>query len=150
MAEGMHFSVICSEDLPRLGRSGERPGADFGEQFADLYRRVCADWPRGAVPEAFYAVAPGTAPALVLSGGADPATPPRHGERVARALGPQARHGVVANAGHGVLGLPCLREVLFRFVDAEDDAAARQVNLDCAAAVPRPAAFVPPSGKVRP
>ena len=43
-------------------------------------------------------------PILVLSGGIDPATPPRHGERVVRALRAMARHVVVANAGHGVLG----------------------------------------------
>ena len=34
---------------------------------------------------------PAPAPTLLLSGGIDPATPPRHGEHVARALGAQAR-----------------------------------------------------------
>jgi hypothetical protein len=31
MAEGMHFSVVCAEDLPRLPGSSDRPGADFGD-----------------------------------------------------------------------------------------------------------------------
>jgi hypothetical protein len=70
-------------------------------------------------------------------------TPPRHGARVAQALGDSARHVVVPQAGHGVMALPCLRDVLFRFVDAETDAAAQQLEAGCAAALPRPPAFVP-------
>jgi hypothetical protein len=42
-----------------------------------------------------------------------------------------------------VLGLPCVRDVLFRFVDAADDGAALGVDAACAVAVPRPPAFVP-------
>ncbi|MFD7658865.1 3-oxoadipate enol-lactonase [Actinosynnema sp. NPDC059797] len=40
-----------------------------------------------------------TAPTLVLSGAEDPATPPEHGERIARAV-PGARLEVVAGAAH--------------------------------------------------
>ena len=65
---------------------------------------------------------------LALSGGIDPATPPRHGERVVRALGPMARHVVVANAGHGVLGIGCMRDVVFRFIDASEDRDALAVD----------------------
>ena len=43
--------------------------------------------PRGVVPAAFYSVPTSATPVLLLSGGLDPATPPRHGERVARAIG---------------------------------------------------------------
>jgi pimeloyl-ACP methyl ester carboxylesterase len=143
LAIGMHFSVVCAEDLPRLAQANEAPGADFGTQFADLYARVCADWPRGTVPPEFYRVPALPAAALVLSGGADPVTPPRHGERITQALGPSARHVVVAQAGHGVMALPCVRDVLFRFVDADTDAAAQQVDAGCAAKLPRPPAFVP-------
>ena len=53
---------------------------------------------------------------MVLSGGIDPATPPRHGERVAAALGPKARHVVVPNSGHGVMSVGCMRDVVYRFV----------------------------------
>jgi pimeloyl-ACP methyl ester carboxylesterase len=143
LAEGMHFSVVCAEDAPRLAQATDRPGADFGDAFADIYRRACASWPRGEVPAAFYTLPPAPAATLVLSGGADPVTPPRHGERVTQALGPKARHVVVAQAGHGVMGLRCLRDALFRFIDADDDGAALQVDADCARALPRPPAFVP-------
>jgi pimeloyl-ACP methyl ester carboxylesterase len=144
LAAGMHFSVICAEDLPRLAQAVDAPGADFGESFVDLYRDVCADWPKGEVPPAFYTLPQASGATLVLSGGADPATPPRHGERVAAALGASARHVVVPEAGHGLMALPCLRDVLFRFIDAADDAAALAVEADCARAIPRPGAFIPP------
>lgn len=150
LAAGMHYSVVCAEDLPRLAGSSEAAGADFGDQFARVYRQVCADWPRGPVPAAFYTLPPSPAPTLVLSGGLDPATPPRHGQRVARALGPLARHVVVPQAGHGVMGLDCMRDVLYRFIDATDAAAAQQVDAGCAQTLPRPGAFMLPAAPIPP
>ena len=141
--EGMHYAVICSEDLPRLAQSAEQPGSDFGAALAQQYTQVCGAWPQGAVPAAFYTLPKAPVATLVLSGGDDPATPPRHGQRVAQALGPQARHTVVAHAGHGVMALPCMRDVLHRFIDAETDAEALQVDTQCASRVPRPPAHLP-------
>jgi pimeloyl-ACP methyl ester carboxylesterase len=145
LAAGMHLSVVCAEDVPRLAANDDTPGKDFGIDFARFYERMCAGWPRGEVPAAFYGLVASAAPVLVLSGGIDPATPPRHGERVVRALGPMARHVVVANAGHGVLGLGCMRDVLYRFIDAREDRDALAVDAGCAAGVPRPPAFRPVS-----
>lgn len=144
LAAGMHFSVVCAEDFPRLAATTDKPGADFGDSFATLYRDVCTSWPRGEVPAAFYAVPAAPAATLVLSGGLDPATPPRHGARVAQALGAKARHVVVANAGHGVMGLACLRDAVYRFVDAASDEEALKVDADCAKAIPRPPMFALP------
>jgi pimeloyl-ACP methyl ester carboxylesterase len=167
MASGMHYSVICSEDVPidgatatgATGAAGTVAAAAatakraastadapiFGSFFADRYQRICADWPRGNVPPAFYTLPRASGAALVTSGGIDPVTPPRHGERVMAALGPQARHVVVPNAGHGVLNLGCMRDVLFRFIDAADGAAALKVDTRCAEGIPRPPVFVLPS-----
>ncbi|KPF45764.1 cysteine protease [beta proteobacterium AAP121] len=144
MAEGMHFSVICAEDVPRLAQSSDKLGADFGDSFAQQYQRVCEGWPRGEVPAAFYTVPPAPGGTLVLSGGADPVTPPRHGERVTKLLGAQARHVVVKEAGHGVMGLGCMRDVLFRFINAESDAEALKVDASCAENIPRPPVHLPP------
>ncbi len=178
IAEGMHFSVICSEDVdpspgsatspdpapdtrtPAAGQrsspSGARripavarysippqAGADFRDSFASAYAQVCASWPKAALPAGYRKIPPASAATLVLSGGADPVTPPRHAERVVQALGPLARHVVVIQAGHGLLALPCLRDVVYRFIDAETDAEALKVDTGCAAGVPRPPAFVP-------
>jgi len=144
LATGMHFAVVCAEDFARLNQAVDRPGADFGDDFAALYRDVCASWPRGEVPAAFYNLTPATAATLVLSGGLDPATPPRHGARAAQALGAKARHVVVPNAGHGVMALGCMRDVVYRFVDAASDDEALQVDVACATAIPRPPMFALP------
>ncbi len=143
LATGMHLSVVCAEDVARLRFNADKPGADFGLEFARFYERLCSAWPRGEVPAAFYSVVASTSPVLALSGGIDPATPPRHGERVVRALGPMARHVVVANAGHGVLAIGCIRDVVFRFIAASDDRDALAIDAGCAAGVPRPPAFRP-------
>ena len=143
LALGMHFSVVCAEDAPRLDKASDTPGADFGTAFATLYRRACADWPRGAVPAAFYSVAPSRTPTLLLSGSLDPVTPPRHGERIARALGPAAQHVLVPNSGHGALGIGCAHDVLYRFIDASDDKDASAVDTACLKRIPRPGAFMP-------
>lgn len=147
-ALGMHFSVVCAEDLPKLtdperAAPANPPGADFGSDQAVLYQRVCARWPRGKVPSAFYHVPPSLAPTLLFSGGLDPATPPRHGERTAKALGPTARHVVVPNAGHGVMSIGCARDVVYRFIDAAQDSDATAVDAACLNAIPRPPVFQP-------
>lgn len=139
LAEGMHFSVLCAEDEPRIGSARQaRAGAGFGDANVRQLQRLCAEWPRGSVAPDFYTVPRGAAPALLLSGGLDPVTPPRHAERVAQALGTTARHVVVPHAGHGVLAIPCMRDVLFRFIDAETHESALDIDASCAASIPRP------------
>ena len=146
LAAGMHFSVVCAEDFPRLPLATDAPGRDLGSASENVYRELCASWPRGEVPAAFYSVPAAASPVLVLSGSSDPVTPPRHGERVAKSLGPQALHLVVPNAGHGVMGLGCMADLMYRFVDQPDPALALKTAREaasCAAKVPRPGAYVP-------
>lgn len=142
-AWGLHYAVVCGEDLPRaLAHPGAR---EFEAHFDALYRTHCDGWPRQVLPPEFERVTPTTTAALLLSGGRDPATPPRHAARAAEALGPLARHVVAAQAGHGVLQLGCARDVLFRFIDVADEAAARDVDAGCLARVPAPPFYVPRS-----
>lgn len=154
LATGMHLSVVCSEDLPPAGAVvAPVPAAsapDMGRSFADLYAALCDGWPRGDVAPDFRRLPPARSATWLLSGGLDPVTPPRHGARVAAALGPLARHDVVPNAGHGTLALACVRDAVVRFVDAPGDAEALAVDARCADALPRPPAFVPPGSATVP
>ncbi len=147
LAMGMHFSVICAEDVPRLADAADQPGAEFGRAAEHMYARACKTWPRGDVPADFYKVPPAPSPVLVMSGGADPATPPRHGERIAKALGAghpeRVQHLVVPQAGHGVMAVGCVRDLMFRFIDAKTDATALPQDGSCATRIPRPPAFQP-------
>ncbi len=144
MSWGMHFSVLCSEDMPRIGQSKDVPGADFGDSFFTMYRDTCADWPKAQIDPAFYSIPAAQFPVLVLSGGADPATPPRHGERAAKALGEKAQHIVVAQAGHGVFSMGCMRDIVFKFFDTKLDADVSKLDASCATGVPRPTVWQAP------
>ncbi len=149
IASGQHFSVVCAEDLgPGAPLASTAPAAVgvFAGGAVALYQAACAAWPRGTVSPAFYTLPPAPAPTWLLSGGLDPVTPPRHGQRVARALGPLARHVIVPNAGHGVLAQACMRDAVAGFISTDDPVQALATPADCAAAVPRPPAFVPPGG----
>ena len=150
VAQGMHFSVVCAEDLA-VEKSAVAAAAL--DDVAVRYKRVCRDWPRGTVPKGFYRVPATTVPTLLLSGGLDPVLPPRHAARVAAQLGASALNVVVPNAGHNVLSVGCMHDVLFDFIDAANDAAALKIKTGCAHDVPRPPAFRPaslPPAKVAP
>ena len=92
--------------VPRLAQAADAAGVDFGDAFA---RPVPADLRRLAARRRAGCVLHAAGGAGRLAGAVrrrlDPVTPPRHGERVARALGAKARHVVVPQAGHGVMAL---------------------------------------------
>ncbi len=152
-AEVMHFAVVCAEDLPRIDGAARAAAAAtrFGTGFIAMYERACARVAVRAVPPEFYALPSASVPVLVLSGGVDPATPPRHGEQVARAL-PRALHLVAPHLGHGVTQHGCAPELIQRFV-RQADAAGRGPfagiedgkDAGCLARLPAPPAFRAPT-----
>jgi pimeloyl-ACP methyl ester carboxylesterase len=142
MAMGMHFSVICAEDPLRTSSSAT--AGHFAGLMDSSYKTICANWPKSQIDASFYDMPASAAPLLMFSGGVDPATPPRHGQEVAKALGEaQVRHIQVAKAGHGLLQLGCTRDIVFKFLDHKVDAQALQVDAACLNHIPRPSAFVP-------
>jgi pimeloyl-ACP methyl ester carboxylesterase len=146
-AEGMHFAVICAEDMPRIGAADRAAAAAtrFGTTFLRMYAEACAVVPKRPVPEAFYSPSNADVPVLALSGGADPATPPRHGERVTRAL-KRATHVVAPNLGHGVSSQGCGPELVTGFIR---EAGAGTLDLGCLERLPAPVFFAPPGDEAR-
>jgi pimeloyl-ACP methyl ester carboxylesterase len=143
---GMHLSVVCAEDVPRITRA-DLDGVSqsfFGRALVDDFLRACGTWPRGKVPEDFYAPVKSPVAALILSGGIDPATPPRHGEEVAATL-PNARHFVAPYLGHGVSLHGCAPRLVETFVRTGSAAA---LDGKCLQRIPRPL-FVLPLGVTR-
>ena len=65
MAMGMHYSVVCAEDMRAAAPVGAT--GDFAGFAEANYRRICAEWPRGTVDPAFYAIPPAPAPVPSLS-----------------------------------------------------------------------------------
>ena len=117
IAIGMHHSVVCAEDLPFIGEI-DRARLDktyMGTDLIDPLRRICAQWPRGPVDEDFRRPLQSSVPVLLLSGSADPVTPPAYAETASRGL-TAARHVVLQDEGHGQLGATCMDRVLRDFV----------------------------------
>ena len=146
LSVGMHLSVICSEDIPRItGQDMEAVRHSFfGSALVDDFLRACRIWPRGKVPDDFYDPVRSDVPALLFSGGIDPATPPRHGAMVASTL-PNARHFVAPQLGHGVSLHGCAPRLIETFIKKAD---ARTLDGKCLERIPRPL-FVMPLGSSR-
>lgn len=141
ISTGMHFSVICAEDVPRITDADREQVSSTraGATFIDQYVKACRGWPVRPVPDAFFAAPTFSAPTLVLSGGADPATPPRHGDEIARTL-PNARHLVAPNAGHGVSFVGCAPRLIKKFFTTGQTSG---LEGGCLAAIPSPVLFRP-------
>lgn len=140
-ARGMHFAVICAEDLPRLDAATREKAAAtrFGSSLIDVYEKACADVPTRPVPAAFYSVSEADVAVLILSGGSDPATPPRHGQALAQRL-KRATHVVAPNLGHGVSMQGCAPELVTAFIRRASSAG---LPLDCLQRLPSPPFYQP-------
>ncbi len=105
-ATGMHFSILCSEDMAFNDWNELREvteGTLMGEHLIREYERACDNWVKYDVPETYNDPLRSDVPALLLSGERDPITPPAYGEEVARYL-THSLHVVQPNAGHGAGG----------------------------------------------
>jgi pimeloyl-ACP methyl ester carboxylesterase len=141
LAVGLHLSVVCSEDVPRitpeaLANAGK---GFFGRALVDDFIDACKHWPRGKVDPAYYEPVRSDVPVLLLSGGIDPATPPRHAEYVARTL-PNSRHLVAPNLGHGVSAHGCAPKLIEKFVK---EGSGEGLDGACLARIPRPLFALP-------
>ena len=143
LALGMHLSVICAEDVPRITRADleTATGSFFGRALIDDFINACKLWPKGRIPADYYEPVRADAPALILSGGIDPATPPRHGALVARTL-PNSRHFVAPQLGHGVSMHGCAPRLIESFIRK---GSVRELDGACLERIPRPM-FVLPLG----
>lgn len=145
VAQGMHFSVVCSEDAPRIdAQQIDRASAAtfLGRDVIDFRLAPCKFWPRAKVDSSYYDNTPSNIPALILSGNLDPVTPPRWGELVASQW-KHSRHVVVPAAGHGTAFSGCVGQLMARFLDTADPS---QVDPSCVQQLKRPPFFVGPSG----
>jgi pimeloyl-ACP methyl ester carboxylesterase len=121
LALGMHYAVICSEDVAAMSAAEVKALGNtfFGEPLTRGFIDLCADWPKAVLPADYAMPVRSSKPVLILSGGRDPATPPRHGKAVAVHL-PRSRHLIAPELGHGVSSTVCASDLITRFVRAAD------------------------------
>lgn len=144
MAQGMFYAVSCTEDAPYVDMEEAetlQAGTDF-PLMVEMMLEVCETWPRGDDPVYFRQLEESDVPALLLSGEADPITPPRYAE-LAAAYFPNSQHIRVPGYGHDVLSVPCMAGVVADFISGEPDP---NVDAACLDEVQPPPFFVSPAG----
>ena len=123
LASGMQNSVVCNEDVPFFASQDidrQRIEATYqGTEQLDALAEICKLWPRGPVDADLHAPLTSDVPSLLLSGEADPVTPPGDAERLARGLA-RHRHLVLPGEGHGQLATGCMPRLVAAFLDAPD------------------------------
>ena len=137
VAMGHYLAVTCSEDLDRIGpveRSAAAAGTSLGDYRVQQQMDACRLWPHAKLPEAHFAFKVLPVPTLLISGDADPVTPPRQAEAIKQYL-PRARHVVFPTGWHVPLGTPCAADIATRFILAGD---AASLDFSCAASLRRP------------
>jgi pimeloyl-ACP methyl ester carboxylesterase len=118
LANGMQYSVICSEDEPFFAGVDRAAIAKTyqGTDMVDALHEICRLWPKGPVDTDLHAPLHSDIPTLLLSGEADPVTPPVDAERAADGL-TRHRHLILKGEGHGQLPTGCMPIVAADFLD---------------------------------
>lgn len=115
ISSGMRLSVICAEDVPFYITQPAQPGY-LGDSVVEGLREACKFWPHGTIPADFHTPVHSDVPVLILSGEADPVTPPANGELAAQTL-PNSLHIITPGQGHINLFRGCIPDLATTFVE---------------------------------
>ena len=119
LALGMHNAIMCTEDAPFYdSASVDRDALEasyMGPLQLDTLAAICTVWPAGPIDEDFREPLSTDIPTLLLSGDADPITPPRYADMAAVGLR-RAWLLTGEHQGHGQLAVGCMPRVYERFI----------------------------------
>ncbi len=117
LATGMHHAIICTEDAPFV--DGDQQHDDvktyLGDGVVSSLLASCEQWPAGKLDADFKEPVVSDVPTLILSGEADPITPPDYGDSIAQHLS-QSKHLVNPDQGHMQAPYGCMPVLLAQFV----------------------------------
>ncbi|MBX2884879.1 MAG: alpha/beta hydrolase [Granulosicoccus sp.] len=119
IATGMHHAVVCTEDQPWINFSEQEintlAATYLGRDPINALMAMCHSWSPGVIDADFKEPVQSDKPVLLLSGEADPITPPAFAEQVAAHL-PNSLHIVNPGQGHAQAWLGCTPSIMARFV----------------------------------
>ncbi|MBI5353606.1 MAG: alpha/beta fold hydrolase [Chloroflexi bacterium] len=142
--DGMFYAVTCTEDAPLISASeaaARSKQSVFGDRTVD-FSAVCADWPKGKVSPEFRAPVTSNVPVLILSGDADPITPPWHADKVAESLTNEI-HLIFSGMGHGNFSSRCSTNIFKSFIE---NASIEGLDTSCVKDIQPPPFFIDFSG----
>jgi len=140
---GMHLSVMCSEDAPRMNPARAKMsdrGTALGDYRVAQLVAACREWVRGELPRDYAQAVRSDVPALLISGTLDPNTNERWGEAAARYLS-NSKHVVIPNLSHGFSSInECGAKFMSEFIDK---ATANGIDFSCKDRVKLPPFVLP-------
>jgi pimeloyl-ACP methyl ester carboxylesterase len=113
---GMRNSVLCSEDVPFYPNTTPTDSGYLGENYTLILSDICSVWPAGELPDDFKLPVTSDVPSLLLSGEADPVTPPQNGEQAAQTLA-NSLHIVAPGQGHITVFRGCIPQIAMQFIE---------------------------------
>lgn len=120
---GMHNSVMCTEDVPFYGSGTidyESLNASYmGPLQLEALEAICSIWPAGPIDDEFKAPLATELPVLLLSGTADPITPPAWATLAMEEM-ENAAHLVGEHQGHGQINVGCVPRIVADFIETAD------------------------------
>lgn len=123
LALGMHNAVMCTEDVPFYDPDAidyEGLEASYMGLFQlEALQAICSVWPAGPIDDGFKTPLDTDIPVLLLSGDADPITPPRYADMALVDLA-NATHLVGKNQGHGQVSVGCTPRLIADFIETAD------------------------------
>ncbi|MDX1416062.1 MAG: alpha/beta fold hydrolase [Candidatus Promineifilaceae bacterium] len=114
---GLLYAVTCAEDAPLidLAEAEEIRREALFPLRAEFFLDVCQAYPHVTSAGNIRQPLRTDIPVLLLSGDADPVTPPYYADQVAENLA-NSEHIVVPGFGHGLLGVGCMSKIFSQFV----------------------------------
>ncbi|HLF11491.1 MAG TPA: alpha/beta fold hydrolase, partial [Gammaproteobacteria bacterium] len=141
----MSNAVVCAEDVPFMQEQATE-GLDatyLGTAIVDGLASVCARWPAGVLDEDFKTPLRSDRPSLLLSGEADPITPPEYAQQVIAGGLTNSVHLIGRGQGHGLAVIGCVPRILRAFLETP---VPQELDADCLAIEPTPPFFLSPMG----
>lgn len=133
---GMHNAVVCTEDAPFFDREAvDREALEatyIGPVQLDALEAMCAVWPAGVMDEGLGVPVVTDKPVLLLSGDADPITPPRFAELAAVGMSNSALL-VGVDQGHGQATRTCIPDIMAAFIEQASTDAIDAEDRECLA-----------------
>lgn len=129
LSMGMHNAIMCTEDVPFIDWDAvdheALAGSYIGPLQLEAIRTMCSVWPAGVADDDLREPLVTDTPVLLLSGEADPITPPAYADMAAAGLS-RAWLLTGKNQGHGLAPVGCMPRVIAGFITSlalEDGAA---------------------------
>jgi pimeloyl-ACP methyl ester carboxylesterase len=116
ISNGLYYSVLCAEDVPFYPASPKKTVSYLPDHTAEIVK-YCQQWPHAQSPAEFKHPVKSDIPTLLLSGEADPITPPTNAEQVAKNLSNKLSL-VVPGIGHNIIYRGCVPKILTSFIES--------------------------------